>query len=327
MNSNADRFSSPSRPADSAGSAPGRELCFWRDIGLPIVISISAFSLANGLWNLPNLKLYDYIRPSLPTYLVGGSGVALVLLWRATRQGVLSSRDAGLDTSGWTAPRRLTGVALVLLMGFGGYSSLPPKDDPKNDKAAQPDDAPATQTISANRVQPIADPNHPKPGWGDYCFWFVHLLAASLAELLVFVSLTFCLLEKWLKSRGLGPFLSWLLAAAVASVAFGLYHYTHEPRWYDYVFFPLMPVMMLNLAYFGLTRNFYLTLMLHNGFAAVGFTQEQYHSTFPPEKDLDPATFVDPQELWPVLVSFLVPFLLLHVLEATAFRRQPEVAN
>ena len=83
---------------------------------------------------------------------------------------------------------------------------------------------------------------------------------------------------------------------------------------------------MMNLAYFGLSRNFYLTLMLHNAFAAVGFTQEQYFSTYPPHKDVDPATYLVPSELAPVLVSFLAPFLLLHVLECCGFRRQRTAA-
>ncbi|MGE0606710.1 MAG: hypothetical protein AB7O62_06245 [Pirellulales bacterium] len=295
-----------------------KKLCGWRDVAFPVLLSAVSFSVANALWNHPQLKLWEVVRPSIPTYLIGGSGVALVLLWLAARRGVLTSKNVGLDLSGWSAPRRLAGVGMILLMGLGGYLSLPaPPAQPGAATAADAD------LNAQSPSQPLAAATHPKPSWGDYCFWFVHLLSASLAELLVFCCLMFCLLERWLRSRGMGAFVAWLVAAVVASVGFGLYHYTHEPRWYGYVYFPLMPVMMMNLAYFGLSRNFYLTLMLHNSFAAVGFTQEQY-ATYPPHRDVDPATYLAPQELWPLLVSFIVPFLALHALEYWGFGRNGE---
>jgi hypothetical protein len=89
-----------------------QEIRFWRDCGGPVSLAIGTFCLVNALWNLPALALYDKVPPSLPTYL-GSSSVALALLWPAIRRGRLTRPDLGLDTSGWTAPKRLAGLAII----------------------------------------------------------------------------------------------------------------------------------------------------------------------------------------------------------------------
>jgi hypothetical protein len=293
------------------------ELRFWPHVGGPLLVAMATFACVNALWNLPALALYDKVPPSLPTYL-GSSSVALALLWPAIRRGRLTRPDLGLDTSGWTAPKRLAGLALILFMGFGGYATLPPPyltpiDDAGDDAGAIT--APGEEVSSQSDAAPKS---WPKPTWGDYCFWFVFLLAASMTELLVFVSIVFCLMERLLKGWGTRPWLATTAAALFASITFGLYHLSHPPEFWGYVFFPLMPVMLINLVYFSITRNFWLTLVLHNAFAAVGFTQLQYE-TFPPNVMYDPRTYLKITELSPVLVSFLVPFLVLHWYEWKLF--------
>jgi hypothetical protein len=292
-----------------------QRLRFWPHVAIPVVAAMGSFSLINFLWNLPALALYEKVPPSLPTYLLS-SLVALGVLWPAIRGGRLSRSDLGLASSGgWTPPKRLAGLAIVLFMGFGGYATLPP---PFETSTAGAD----VETLAAPSATGIADDEHPaswpKPSWGDYCFWFVFLLAASLTELLVFVSVTFCLIERFQKQRGTRPWLATTAAALLASITFGLYHYTHPPEFWGYVYNPLMPVMLINLLYFSLTRNFWLTLVLHNGFAAVGFTQLQY-AEYPTNVMYNPVTYLSVRELAPVLTSFLVPFLVLHLVEWKCF--------
>ena len=156
---------------------------------------------------------------------------------------------------------------------------------------------------------PARAPAPPAATWGDLCFWFAFLLSSSLAEMLVFVGLAFCLLEKGLCGLGMGRFRAAAAAALFASVLFGLYHYTHPLRFHALVF-PLMGEMLLALLFFRLTRNFYLTFLLHNLTAAVGFTSDQA-SVDPAEM----AALVRPAALWTNLLSFVLPFVLLHLLE------------
>ena len=69
--------------------------------------------------------------------------------------------------------------------------------------------------------------------------------------------------------------------------------------------------MLINIVCFVLTRNFYLTLGLHATFAAVGMTQVQY--LHPVHNN--PTALQEPTILAPLLISFGVPFLVLHWLE------------
>jgi hypothetical protein len=287
----------------------------------PVALVIGLFCLLNGLWTWPGLGLYDKFPHSIAVYLVTGL-VALLVLWRAARDGRLARREAGLDTTGWTAPKRLLGLGLVLFMGLGGYTSLQPPlpDSPPAASAAEP----------PGESQPYSDPAAvpPKPDFGDYCFWFVFLLSASLSELLVFVTIGFCLVERALRQRGWRPAGAAIAAAVFASVGFGLYHYTHPPRFWEFVYFPLMPVMLINIAYFTVSRNFWLTLALHNAFASVGFVQEEWAERIKRARGLEfdaamfPETFMRPGDtaLLSILTSFVVPFLVMHWIEARSFR-------
>jgi hypothetical protein len=290
----------------------------------PIGLAIGLFCLLNGLWTWPAFGLYEKFPHSLAVYL--GTGlVVLFLLWQAARDGRLTRRQAGLDVSGWTAPKRLLGLGLILLMGLGGYVSLQPPLAAV-EQASTAEASAASVAASPGDITP--DDVSPKPTWGDYSFWFVFLLSASLTELLVFVSITFCFLERWLRGRGLGPVAAAVLAGLFASVTFGLYHYTHPPRFWDFVYFPLMPVMLINTAYFAVTRNFWLTLLLHNAFATVGFTQEQWAETIKRARGLEfddgmfPATYLgsDDTALLSIVGSFVICFVALHWIEARSFR-------
>jgi membrane protease YdiL (CAAX protease family) len=294
----------------------------WQSYLIPVVVAMGVFGGLNALWSLPQLALYDRVPHSLGVYLPSAL-VALGLIWLVLRKQTITRRELGLDTSGWTAPKRLLGLAMVMFMGYGGYATLqPPTGEPPVEEEVPVALAAYAQVgaqESENIAVPVAKPTPLKPGWGDYCFWFVFLLSASLTELMVFICLGFCLTERWLKRVGMRPVAACVTAALFASVMFGVYHYTHEPRWWRFAIYPLIPVMLINLTYFVLTRNFYLTLLLHNAFAAVGFTGEQYAERFKaqPDRTMDPANFLDPSGfiLGSLLLSFLLPFLILHWLE------------
>lgn len=274
-----------------------------------MAVALAAFGGVNVLWNLEALHLYEYVPHAIPAYLVAGSGLALVLIWRAVSQGLLTRRDLGLELAGWTAPKRLAGLALILFMGYGGYATL----NPQTEMRAVPASSTAEGSAPVNPAVGDSGGAAPKPTWSDYSFWFVFLLAPTVAELLVFISVTFCLTERWLRVRLGRPIPATLVAAVFASVVFGLYHYTYEPRWHQYAL-QLIFVMLINLAYFIATRNFYLTLVLHNAFAAVGFTGEQYRE-YPPDLLINPATFQNAAKLAPILIAFTLPFLALHWME------------
>ncbi len=283
---------------------------FWRDYGFPALLSAVAFAGLNGIWNHPVLSLYvgPWFPSTVAVYLLGGSGLAVLLLWRAARGGQLAPSDLGLDLSGWSAPRRLLGLAVILFVAYGGFATISPAPSPSATEQAkvgvQPPAAPPPQEPALGEPSTSV-----RPTWGEYCFWFVTLLSASLAELLVFLGMGFCLIERGLRTRGLSPLLAAAVAAPVACVSFGLYHYTYEPRWHPYVG-PLMLEMALVLGFFLATRNFYLTLALHNALATLGFTTEQFSAD-----PLDPSYFSEPKALTANVLSFIVPFLLLHGLE------------
>src|SRR6202030_25279 len=154
----------------------------------------------NAMWN------YSDIRASLSyatwVYLLGGSGLALAIMWAATRADRLSLEDLGLDLSGWTAPRRLLGLAVLLLASCGWFvqyrSTSPPVKPPEAGTQAS-----AGETSSSG-VQAAA----PQLTWGEYCFWYFILLPASLAEFLVFVGVAFGLTRRGLQEAGMGRMLS-----------------------------------------------------------------------------------------------------------------------
>jgi hypothetical protein len=259
---------------------------FWRGYLIPAVICCGVFYGMNWVWNHPvwSYSLPPFLPYALMVYLVGGSGVALLVLAMANRAERLSTTDLGLGPSNWTAPRRLLGLAVIVAVAYGGFATMGPPPEPSAGSAP--------------------------PTWGEYCFWYLSLLSASQAELLVFLGAGFCLLRRGLERVGWNRVLAAVVAAVIASVAFGLYHYTYEPRWHAYAF-SLMPEMLAVLLFFLVTRNFFLTLLLHNALAALGFTYEAHSSADPVILD----TFAAPLPLTLNLISFVVPFLLLHALE------------
>jgi hypothetical protein len=248
----------------------------WPDYSMPIVVGMAVLSATNFLVNW----VFISWPHQLPVYLTS-SLVALWFVQRAVRNGTVTARDIGLAPGGWKPQHRIYGVAMVLLMGYGGFA-----------------------TLQVART----------PDFADYCFWFVFLLPASLAELLVFISIGYCLPDNWLKRRGASPLVAALGAAAFSGVTFGFYHYTHDPLWWEFALYPLIPVMWLNLLYFIPTRNFQLTLLLHNAFAAVGFTGVQYRDK-EPNPLLEPTEYKTPLLLTMTIVAFALPYLILHALE------------
>jgi len=292
----------------------------------PVVAAIGLFCILNLLWVLPSLELYNKFPHSIGVYLPT-SLLCLVFLWRAGRNGLLTRNEAGLCLQGWTPWRRLLALGTTLFLGLGGYFTLqPPPEAPSASATAQRSSADATDVAAPTDSSPTpsAAALEKKPTWGEYCFWFVFLLSATITELLVFGSIGFCLPEKFLRTRGWGAFPAAVAAALFAAITFGLYHFTHEPRWWPYAIIPLVPVMLINLTVFAVTRNFWLTMLVHNSFAAVGFTQEQWTESLKesPSISMQVSTYLNPDDpsLAYIVAAFIVPFLALHIVEARAFR-------
>ena len=267
----------------------------------PIGVSLAVLGGLNFLW--VRLALYRFVPHALAVYLIGGSGLALFFLWRGLHDGRVTKQSLGLSLSGWTAWKRILGVALVALVSLGGYARV-------SDQVAA---RPAQTSASA----PDASAPAAKPTWGDFCFWWVLGLAASFAELLVFVAVGFCFLQQGLLQRGFHWVLATTIAAAFSAVTFGLYHFTHHPMWWSAVVYPLMPVMLFNVICFIVTRNFYLTLGVHSAMAAMGMTRLQNVS---PAMDIN--RLQQPAYFLPTFMAFLIPFMVLHWLEA----RGPDAA-
>jgi hypothetical protein len=259
---------------------------FWSWYGFPVLVSVALFSGLNALYTLPTfaeiISAY-YFLYSAVVAMAGGSLASLFFLGRCGRAGLLSRDDLGLGAAGWTAPRRLAALVVIAGLWYYGYTVLIlPSDDV---------------------------PGAPVPTWTDLCFWFGFLLSTSLAEALVFISVGFCLLRLGLRSLGLGPAIATALAMAFSSVTFGLYHYTHPPKFHALAV-PLIAEMFVMLIFFLLTRNFFLTLVLHNLTAAIGFTHDQ--ATVDPS---EMAAFVEPKSALTNAAAFIIPFVLLHALE------------
>jgi hypothetical protein len=252
----------------------------WRDVGLPILVSIAVFCLMNTLWSQTAVGVHLGQFAPVAVYLLS-SLVALGFLARALGGGALTAGDLGLAPDAWRPQYRVLGLAFTVGLVAFLYASMPG----------------VVET----------------PRFGDFAFWYFFLLCATMTELLVFLGLGFCLTERWLRDRGWRPVTAVLAAGAFSGVTFGLYHYSHEPRIHPYAL-PLILVMWMNLTVFVLTRNFQLTFVLHNAVAAVGFTKDQYASTNPPDA-LNPAALKDGLTLFLLGLAFVVPYLWLHFLE------------
>jgi hypothetical protein len=257
---------------------------FWRSCGLPVLVSTGVFCGLNAAWKSERWgnTLAGIVPYPVMVFLLGGSGLALFFIAREVRAGRLTRRDLGLELAGWGAPQRLAGVALLVIASYGQFLLL------QYQLAGQP----------------------ARPTWGDYSFNYFVCLEASLAELLVFLSINFCLVDAWLRRRGTGAFPAAAAAAVLASVGFGLYHYTHEARWHAYVV-PLIGEMLLTVIFFRATGNFWLTFLAHNALAAGGFTAQQYSPT-------DPLNFEgakNPFAIGIMAAAFLLPALYFHWLE------------
>jgi hypothetical protein len=267
-----------------------QDLDIWRDVVLPIAASMGAFCGLNFIWAV--FGLYRFIPPALSVYMVG-SLVALAFLARAIQQGTLTAEEVGLGASGWRPLRRL--YALLLTVSLVAYLYLTP------------------------------DPHLKTPlQFADYCFWLFFLLAASLAELLIFVCVGYCLPEKWLRTRGWPTWQAIVLAGVFSGCTFGWHHYTGEPQHFQWSWVTI-PVMWINLLYFIPARNFQLTLFLHNAVAAVGFTQSQ-HAHDPPRPFESPSDYNDPFYITAFITAFALPYVLLHVLEWWASARRTNEA-
>ena len=239
-------------------------------------------------------------------YLAGGSGLAMAFLLWSARSGRIARDDLGLGPSGWTPFRRLGGLTAILLVAGAGVAT---SKGSARTRGRGPPGANSASGISCCCP----------PAWRN---------CSS------FVGMGFCLMERGLRAAGLRPIPATLIAAAICSVTFGLYHYTHEPRWWDFVY-ALMIVMAVVVLFFAATRNFYLTLAFHNAMAALGFFTAHYakNPLDPTEQPLDPTYFSEPRALTANLVSFAIPFVLLHLLEwkgwpqASGGRQPPDAAG
>jgi hypothetical protein len=256
---------------------------FWRSCGIPVSVCLGTLSVLNALWNYPPTS--NYLGPVgvWLVYFLGGSGLALFMLRRALRAGWVTRHEVGIDLAGWAAPRRLAGLALIAGFGYGMFALFRPQRA-----------GPAGPEVAS---------------WGEYCFWYVFLLTASLAEVLAFICIGFCLIEAWLRRRRTGVLLAAAVPAVLVSVTFGLYHYTHLPMFHPLVF-GLMGKMFLILLFFLLTRNVYLTLAFHSCFVAIDFTILEYSGSL---QGTD--MFRQPPVFVVTFLTFLIPFLLLHWLE------------
>jgi hypothetical protein len=252
---------------------------FWRSCGIPVLVVLGVFTTLNALWNAPTLHEALLVVPyPLVVFMLGGSGLSLLFLRRALRTGWLSRHDLGLGLEGWTAPKRLAALVLLLILSPGQLFLLQQQ-------------APAATT---------------PPTWGDYSFNFFVCLSASVAELLAFLGLAFCWVERGLRDRGLGRLPAVVIATVFASVTFGLFHYCYPPFWHPLVV-PLMGHMFCVVLFFLATRNFWLTLAVHNAGAAIGFTRLQ--------EALHVQDFRTPPAVVVMALAFGLPFLYLHWLE------------
>src|SRR3972149_6598841 len=97
---------------------------FWRRCGIPVLLALAVFSGLNALWNHRELHFAPaaYLSETLVIYLAGGSGLALALIWRSVRAGLIERRDLGLEPASWIAPRRLAAIAGIVLVAYGGFS-------------------------------------------------------------------------------------------------------------------------------------------------------------------------------------------------------------
>jgi hypothetical protein len=272
----------------------------------------------NFLWlqTAVGRRLQHVLPYPAAVYLLGGSGLSLLTLAWAIYKDRLTRSDVGLGPSGWTALRRLIGLAVLTMATFGQCVLL--KSQVSNNTAQPATASPATAANASGAILGTAG-SHAKPSlvaiWGDFCLWFLVLFPASIAELLVFMGAGFCLLRRGLEQSGLGPIAAWGGAAAFGSVTFGLFHFTHSEEFHSYVV-PLMGEMFSVIVFFWLTRNIYMALGLHNSFAAVGFLREAYVK----EPFIDPSTLNLPL----MIAASIVPFLLLHCLE---WQRRPLITK
>lgn len=102
---------------------------------------------------------------------------------------------------------------------------------------------------------------------------FVALFAVSLAEVLVFLSLLFAVMEA-LAGSTLGSPWATVAAATGSSVAFGLYHFTHAPPWNSWArAAPLVVVWLFVCLAYVLTRDAWVAAVVNSSFATIGFVR------------------------------------------------------
>jgi hypothetical protein len=99
------------------------------------------------------------------------------------------------------------------------------------------------------------------------------LFAVSLAEVLVFLSLLFAVMERIAGATLAAPWAT-LAAAIGSSAAFGLYHFTHPPPWNAWArAAPLVVVWLFVSAVYVVTRDAWAAAIVNACLAAIGFVK------------------------------------------------------
>jgi hypothetical protein len=104
---------------------------------------------------------------------------------------------------------------------------------------------------------------------------FVALFPASLAEVLVFLSILFNWIETLAASMVRVPWAS--VAAAIASAAlFGLYHFTYSPPWNNWAQAVRLFIVWLFVCFaYVLTRDAWAAAIIDSSFATIGFVRNR----------------------------------------------------
>jgi hypothetical protein len=116
----------------------------------------------------------------------------------------------------------------------------------------------------------------PRPSEFPHIFrLFAALFAVSLAEVLVFLSLLFAMMERIAGSFIPAPWAT-LAAAILSSAAFGLYHFTHPPPWNAWArAAPLVVVWLFVCAAYIVTRDAWAAAIVNACLATIGFVKHR----------------------------------------------------
>lgn len=94
---------------------------------------------------------------------------------------------------------------------------------------------------------------------------YAQVLVGSIAEVMVCWAVVGTVVEAWLLRDGRGRLVSVILAAIVASVVFGIYHFAHSPPFNSVGTVAFLSVIgLLTSAFFFVSRDVYGTVAFHN---------------------------------------------------------------